>query len=346
MTPNSIPWKAVTLLTIAAAATVTVTAISLPPCTAAASSIRRVATQFQQSSQLICTLSGSGYSVAFSRDGQTLASASSNAIKLWNPRTGTLSRTLSEHSQVWSLAFNPDGQILASGSQDGTLNLWNWRTGELIRTLRHSDPVIDVVFSPDGQTLSSGLDLGSNIRLWNWRSGEPIRIPDDPNTKKIRFDPFKIEPVALSPDGQTFVAKSGSGSAIRLWNQRTGKLIRTFQADSTVYSVAISRDGQTLAVGIHDKAIKLWKLGTGELIGTLAGHSDEVHSVAFSPNGEILASGSRDNTVKLWNLRTGELISTFTGHSALVWSVAFSPDGEILASGSQDGTIKLWRISL
>ncbi|MGE5656004.1 MAG: WD40 repeat domain-containing protein [Actinomycetota bacterium] len=113
---------------------------------------------------------------------------------------------------------------------------------------------------------------------------------------------------------------------------------------SFVNSVAISPDGKILASGSWDKTIKLWNLGTGELIRTLTGHSDRVNTVAISPDGQILVSGSSDETIKLWSLSSGEVIRTLLGHSLGVNSVAVSPDGQIVAScGGPDNSIKLWQ---
>ena len=110
----------------------------------------------------------------------------------------------------------------------------------------------------------------------------------------------------------------------------------------SVYSVAFSRDGKTLASGSDDNTVKLWDAATGQELRTLGGHSSFVLSVAFSPDGKTLASGSDDNTVKLWDAATGQELRTLGGHSSFVLSVAFSPDGKTLASGSFDKTVKLW----
>jgi WD40 repeat protein len=124
------------------------------------------------------------------------------------------------------------------------------------------------------------------------------------------------------------------------------RLAHTLKGHSgSVWSVAISPDGRTLASGSGDKTIKLWNLVTGQEICTLKGHSDSVCSVAFSPNGMTLASSSDDKTIKLWNLATAQEIRTLRGHSGSVSSVAFSPNGMILASGSDDNTIKVWNLA-
>ncbi|CAD5932100.1 Vegetative incompatibility protein HET-E-1 [Planktothrix agardhii] len=112
---------------------------------------------------------------------------------------------------------------------------------------------------------------------------------------------------------------------------------------SSVYSVALSPDGRTLASGSQDETIKLWDVPSQREIATLTGHSSFVYSVAFSPDGQTLASGSFDKTIKLWDVQSQREIATLTGHSSPVTSVAFSPDGRTLASGSHDN-IKLWDV--
>ncbi len=335
--------------------TLTLVTTAVSGCTVFTSKTQDLITQSSPNNQLLrklSTESDSGYAVAYSPEisrannpvVSVLASAGAKTVKLWNPSTGKLIRTFT--GQAWAVNFSPDGQILASGSQNGNLNLWNVNTGELIRTLKHSEPVIDVVFSPDGEILASGLDQGANIRLWNWRTGKIIRIPDDSNASRKGFDNFKSVPIVFSPDGQALFARNASGSTSQLWNISTGKLLRSFDAKSLINDVAISPDGKTLATGIHDNATKLWDVNTGKLIHTLTGHAGEVKSVAFSPDGKTLASGSQDGTIKLWNVSTGKLFNTFTAQTEKVWSVAFNPDGKTLASGSQDGTIRIWQVLL
>ncbi|MBD2481246.1 serine/threonine-protein kinase [Planktothrix sp. FACHB-1365] len=112
----------------------------------------------------------------------------------------------------------------------------------------------------------------------------------------------------------------------------------------SVWFVAFSADGRTLASGSKDKTIKLWDVQRQREIATLTGHSNIVISVAFSADGRTLASGSNDKTIKLWDVQRQREIATLTGHSDSVRSVAFSADGRTLASGSWDKTIKLWDV--
>ncbi|RCJ36437.1 hypothetical protein A6769_17225, partial [Nostoc punctiforme NIES-2108] len=276
------------------------------------------------------------FSVVFSPDGKTLASASlDKTIKLWNRETGKEISTLTGHSQlVNSVVFSPDGKTLASASWDKTIKLWNRETGKEISTLTgHSQLVKSVVFSPDGKTLASA-SWDKTIKLWNRETGKEIST--------LTGHSQLVNSVVFSPDGKT-LASASADKTIKLWNRETGKEISTLTGhNAEVNSVIFSPDGKTLASASADKTIKLWNRETGKEISTLTGHSQLVNSVVFSPDGKTLASASWDKTIKLWNRETGKEISTLTGHSGRVYSIVFSPDGKTLASASWDKTIKLW----
>ncbi|MBD1942470.1 serine/threonine protein kinase [Coleofasciculus sp. FACHB-712] len=243
--------------------------------------------------------------------------------------------TLIGHSSwVRSIAISPNGQTLASGSNDKTIKLWQVDSGKLIHTLTgHSSWVRSIAISPDGQTLASGSG-DSTIKLWQVDSGKLIRT----FTGHSRW----VHSVVFSPDGQTLASGSGD-KTMKLWQVGSGKLIRDFTGHlDYIFSVAFSPDGQSLASCSQDYTIKLWQVGTGKLIQTLTGHLSRVYSVAFSPDGQTLASASGDKTIKIWHLETGKVIHSLTGYSNSVSSVAFSPDGQTLAGGSEDKTIKIW----
>ncbi|MFM6679559.1 MAG: protein kinase domain-containing protein [Dolichospermum sp.] len=237
-------------------------------------------------------------SVAYSPDGQTLASGSvDDTIKLWDVKTGNLLQTLSDHSSsVCSVAYSPDGQTLASGSDDKTIKLWDVKTGNLLQTLSgHSHWVRSVAYSPDGQTLASG-SWDNTIKLWNVKTGNLLQT--------LSGHSYSVSSVAYSPDGQTLASGGGRDETIKLWDVKTGNLLQTLTGHSSwVFSVAYSPDGQTLASGGGDKTIKLWNVKTGNLLQTLPGDSYSVESVAYSPDGQTLASGSKDGTIKIWRLK-------------------------------------------
>ncbi|TRT55421.1 MAG: CHAT domain-containing protein [Microcystis aeruginosa Ma_QC_C_20070703_M131] len=279
-------------------------------------------------------------SVAFSPDGNTIASAAGDkTIKLWK-QDGTIIATLNGHSdKIWQAVFSPDGQTIASASKDKTIKLWRIEAGKipiLITTLvGHHHDVRGVAFSPDGQMLASASD-DKMVKLWK-RDGTLITT--------LAGHSDVVNGVAFSPDGQ-MLASASDDKTVKLW-KRDGTLITTLKGHTDIVNgVAFSPDGQLLASASWDKTIKLWKLETGKmptLLTTLTGHSEVVYGVAFSPDSQTLASGSWDKTVKLWK-RDGTPITTLNGHSDRVWGVAFSSDGENLASASGDKTVKLWRL--
>ena len=281
---------------------------------------------------------GGVLSVAFSPDGNTLASGSyDDIVRLWNVGTARLRNTLTGYTRgVLSVAFSPDGNTLASGSYDDIVRLWNVADATLRNTLRgHTDTVSSVAFSPDGNTLASG-SYDDIVRLWN--------VADATLRNTLRGHTDTVLSVAFSPNGNT-LASGSFDRTIRLWNVGTATLRNTLTGHIwLVDSVAFSPDGNTLASGSADETVRLWNVGTATLRNTLTGHTNGVSSVAFSPDGNTLASGSSDRTVRLWNVGTATLRNTLTGHTNTVLSVAFSPDGNTLASGGYDETVRLWNV--
>ena len=235
---------------------------------------------------------------------------------------------------VWSVAFSPDGQTLASSGWDDKIRLWNAETKQHEITLIEQSDIMTVAFSPDGQTLASG-NWDAAVRLW------------DPSTGKIkktlRGHTDGIESVVFSPDGETLASSSADGT-IRLWNPRNGTLKRTLTGQARIRSMAFSPDGNTLASGSADTTIQLWNPHNGTLKRTLTGHTDWIEGVAFSPDGNMLASGGggSERTLRLWNPHNGQQKKEFTGYTGSVSGIAFSPDGQLLASGSWGPKIRLW----
>ena len=292
-------------------------------------------------------------SVAFSADGETLASGSHDeTIRVWEVGTGNQLRTIPNSyytgdptryaSRAYGVALSPSGQIVASGgeyrsrsSDVGNIALWEVNTGErLWLELIDPDWTAGISFSPDGQTLASG-GSDNTISLWEVSTGNLIRA--------FVGHTDAVHSVTFSPDGQ-LIASASEDSTVRLW-AITGRHIRTFEGHTdNVYSVAFSPDGQMLVSGSGDQTIRLWDVGAGRHLRTLTGHTDTVRGVDFSPDGQTVVSGSADTTIRLWEAITGRHLHTLIGHAQPVWSVAFSPTEQKLASAHEDGNILLWEL--
>ncbi|MFE1744556.1 NB-ARC domain-containing protein [Coleofasciculus sp. H7-2] len=250
---------------------------------------------------------------------------------------------------ILSVAFSPNGKLLATAGETGEIHLWQVADMKPLLTCKtHLRWILSIAFSPDGQILASSSD-DRTVKLWDVRDGKCLRTLEGHSSW--------VWSIAFSPDGQ-ILASSSDDRTIKLWDVHTGEVLKICRGHaSLVRSVTFSPDGRTLATGSNDCTVKLWDVSTGSdgfethPYKTLEGHTHWVQSIAFSPDGRTLASGSDDCTVKLWDVSTGRggfetrPYKTFEGHTSLVQSIAFSPDGRTLASSSHDQTVKLWDTS-
>ena len=267
---------------------------------------------------------GWGY-VAYSPDGGVLAGDADKKIILWEMTSGKRLLTLEGHTAlVYSVAFSPDGSILASGSYDNNVILWEVMSGKRLRALGNNPRTANnAAFSPDDPSLVKWLS-GISILLELWEVARREQLPRPVNS------------VTFSPDGR--VLASGTwGHSVIFWEVASGNHLRILEGHTgKVNSVAFSPDGNNLASGSQDQSVILWEVTSGKHLRILEGHTGEVNSVVFSPDGNILVSGSEDKTVIIWEVESGKRLHTVKGHASYVESVAFSPDGFTVASGSYD----------
>ena len=250
----------------------------------------------------------------------------------------TFAKTLFSQTfgSILTVAFSPDGKILATGDTHGEIRLWQITDRKAILTLQaHINGINSIAFSPNGQIIASG-SYDRTVKLWDIHTGQCLNTLA--HTKWVRS-------VVFSPDGQ-IIADGSEDFTVKLWKTSTGQLINTLQRHTKrVYTVAFSPDGKTIVSGSEDYTIRLWDVVTGRCLNTLQGHTDGIQSVVFHPNGQTIASGSEDYTIKLWDVSTGQCLNTLQGHTNWIWSIDFSPNGQIIISGSYDKTIKLWEVS-
>ena len=284
--------------------------------------------------------------LAFSPNGTTLASATTDQIWLWNIATKQIIRILEGHTwNVSALAFSPDRKTIASAGRDWTLRLWDAPTGKLRKTFaEHTSAVNTLAFSPDGRTLASA--SWGLIRLWN-TNGVPLRLwyaRTGEHLENFIYHIDYVRAVVFSPDGK-HLASGGYDSRLRLWEANTGNHIATLRGGGP--AVAFSPDGKLIASEYGGDniigTIALWDVHTGELRHVLSKCHSPLTCMAFSPDGKTLVSAGRDSEIVLWDIPTLQRrLSITTQHTEAVYSVAFSPDGETLASGSFDRTLRLW----
>jgi len=156
----------------------------------------------------------------------------------------------------------------------------------------------------------------------------------------------EIKAIAFSPEGTRF-ATASADHTIKLWDARTGRLLRTFEGHTeAVNAIAFSADGSRLVSGGDDGTIRVWETMTNASLIVIHSQPPKVgvRSLALSPDGRTIASSSTDKATRLWNADTGELVRTISGHSGLVRVVAFAPSGAKVATGSADRTVKIWDV--
>ncbi|GER84161.1 hypothetical protein KTAU_27970 [Thermogemmatispora aurantia] len=251
------------------------------------------------------------WSILF-RDSRTfISSGDDQAIRLWSlseqDQEGTTRclKTWHGHSAViWSLALAPDGQRLASGSHDRTVQLWDMRRegqAACLKTLHgHGSMVWSVAFSPDGSLLASG-DNDGEIKLWEVESGRCLRT--------LQGEASPIGALTFSPDGR-FLLSSGNDGSLSLWEVSSGYRCQRWPGHGALTwfrAIAFSPDGSLLASG-DEHSLRL-----GQIDGlsyhlceqTFASHRGQVWSVAFSADGELLASGDDDGVIFVSQAKTG-----------------------------------------
>jgi WD40 repeat protein len=252
---------------------------------------------------------GSVHSLAFRPGSQEdiLAASTGYDIFLWDiKKRQFVGQQWRGHSDIInSIAFRPDGKILASGGDDKSIVLWDVLTGQRIgEPMRgHDGAVWSLAFSPDGKMLASASE-DETILLWDVTTRQPIGQP-------LREHSFSVLSVAFSPDGN-LLASGGADDTIILWNLETRQPVGEplSRHTSDVLSVTFSPDGRILASAGEDNTVILWEVETGQAIGQpLSNHTDSIWSVAIRPDGKKLASGGYDTYVVLWDIDPQSLIA-------------------------------------
>ncbi len=278
--------------------------------------------------------------VAFSPDGNTLASTGNGELKLWDVATGDLIRGMPGHShRMLSVAFTPDGSRLIStdgGDLDsknipGIIRVWNPATGELIHEIKgHTAYIYNIAVSPDGRKLvSTGRD---EILCWDLLTGEPLDL-------KIKGGHYGSS-VSWSPDGDKIA--TFRSETVFIWDSTTGQQISSFPVPKG--ALRYSPDGRSLVMGHVDGTVRVWEIESGKQLAVYRGHEQGVSYATCSPNGKWIASVSRDGRVKVWAVDRNNQVSGVSGaakrgvHEPGRDRIAIAPNGKYFAGLRADGT--------
>jgi len=263
-------------------------------------------------------------SVVFSPDSKLVAFADNeNKIQIFDPVSGKDLRTIGDIDSQCSLAFSPDGKILASANRD--VSLWSMANGELICKLPGTaSGAQDIAFSADGnQIVVGGSD--NTVKIWDVKEHKELR--------SLSGHTGAVAAVAVSPDSKT-IASGGDDESIKLWDMASGKELASLEGhDAVVSSLAFSPDGKQLVSASYCGDIRIWDVTTGKQLWVISANSSSppstyVASVAFSSDGKFVAGGTEDS-IKLWEvssgkeLHAGELITddyrSSSGHNYTIY---------------------------
>jgi WD40 repeat protein/uncharacterized caspase-like protein len=278
--------------------------------------------------------SGDVQAYGASRDGRWSARGTMEGhVTLWDLSRGREQWSRQLHAKpVQAIAFSPDGELIATGSDDKTIRLWRVDTGQAVATLPHEEILSGIAFSDDGRKIAAVQYIDEEVILWS--------LPTRRRTGVLRHDD-SVHAAVFSPDGR-LVATAQSfiddGRQIKIWDATGLELLHVLVERRTGWSkgLAFTPDGRQLALVRSDGSLALWELGSRERVTVVADHAGGVNRIRFGPSGRIMVTSSADGTVRLWDAKTMSPLATLV-------SFATSPDWLVVTpDGLFDGTPAAW----
>ncbi|MCG9130412.1 sigma-70 family RNA polymerase sigma factor [Candidatus Poribacteria bacterium] len=292
--------------------------------------------------------------LVFSPDGNTLASAGmGGTVRLWDPGTGRQVRALVQfgltdtdqefpaatQQTAWidTLAFLPDGSILASGDHHGTVRLWRLSDGSLLSTTKADMRFISTLAFSMDKPIFMTADRKGMIHSWNVSTGAELAM--------FTLTGHEDWGRALGFAADRTTVMTAGYKTVRFWDIEGEREFTplVLPHSNVINAYAFSPDGKILAGTTDKNVIAVWDLQTNSQRTALVGHTWFIDTIAFSSDSTLLASGGRDGAIYVWDVETGHRKKTFKGHQISVKALAFSPDRSTLASTNHRG-VRLWDV--
>jgi WD40 repeat protein len=284
--------------------------------------------------------SASARYLAYSPTGNLLATSSQDgSIKLWDARTGELTRVLWGDAGVpWRVAFSANGKLLLSSGRKA--RLWDVDTGRA-RLLEPKTLFVStlVAFEPNGTVAvcAGGWDRECEIVRFSTETGREL--------SRCSFAADRV--LGLAPTGDLLATVGLLGPPIRLWSTKSGEMIHSLSAPtSTGILSAFSANGKRFAVADDkQKTVYCWDTQSGDKVARIEVGVLQAHALALSADGSLLACRGAKNSLCLWNVVQQKQTHTLLGLSSWPSEVAFSQDGSSVSSLSCVHLINTWRLT-